>query len=195
MKQFYSFFYLYVPILTNQRTSNVRSNVTGNVTANSIKPNHPQNKKTMNTNMLGEITNEVVPWEVNQQCNLMNAIFSQVVNQRVQELQKEKCCGCKVDHPSQRRHKCLMMSEEEGWKSYGLEAIEHVLQQEILWKQFREAIRIMRLIPHKHAINHFQKLSSNHKTTLELLRDLMFKTSLSEYQDILGYLHYWQKEH
>ena len=55
--------------------------------------------------MLGEITDEVVPWEVNQQCNLMNAIFSQVVNQRVQELQKEKCCGCKVDHPSQRRHK------------------------------------------------------------------------------------------
>ena len=99
----------------------------------------------MNTNMLGEITDEVVPWEVNQQCNLMNAIFSQVVNQRVQELRKEKCCGCKVDHPSQRRHECLMMSEEEGWIGYGLEAAEHVLQQEILWKQFREAIRIMRL--------------------------------------------------
>ena len=43
--------------------------------------------------MLGEIIDEVVTWEVNQQCNLMNAIFSQVVNQRVQELRKEKCCG------------------------------------------------------------------------------------------------------
>ena len=144
--------------------------------------------------MLGEITGEVVPWEVNQQCNLMNAIFSQVVNQQVQELRKEKCCRCKIDHPS-RRHECLLMSEEEGWISYGLEAIEHVLHQEILWKQFREAIRIMRLIPHKHAIKHFQKLSSNHEATLELLRDLMFRTNLSEYQDILGYLHYWQKEH
>ena len=138
--------------------------------------------------MLGEITDEVVPWEVNQQCNLMNALFSQVVNQRVQELRKEKCCGCKVNHPSQRRHDCLMMGEEEGWINYGLEAIEHVLQQEILWKQFREAIRIMRLIPHKHAISHFKKLSSNHEATLELLRNLMFRTSLSEYQDILGYL-------
>ena len=39
--------------------------------------------------MLGEITDEVVPWEVNQQCNLMNAIFSQVVNHRVQELRKK----------------------------------------------------------------------------------------------------------
>ena len=65
----------------------------------------------------------------------------------------------------------------------------------ILWKQFRETIRIMRLIPHKHAINHFQKLSSNHETTLELLMDLQFKADLSEYQDIMGYLHYWQHEH
>ena len=64
--------------------------------------------------MLGEITGEVVPWEVNQQCNLMNAIFSQVVDHRVQEFCKEKCCGCKIDHPSQRRHDCLMMTEEEG---------------------------------------------------------------------------------
>ena len=146
--------------------------------------------------MLGEITDEVVPWEVNQQCNLMNAIFSQAVNQRVQELRKEKCCGCKVDHPSQRRHECLMMSEEESWINYGLEAIEHVIEKGIVWKQFREAIRIMRLIPHNHANNnHFQKLSSNHETTLEHLMDLVFKANLSEYQDILGYLHYWQQEH
>ena len=47
----------------------------------------------MNSKMLGEITDEVVPWEVNQQCNLMNAIFSQVVDHRVQELRKEKCWG------------------------------------------------------------------------------------------------------
>ena len=40
--------------------------------------------------MLGEITDEVVPWEIEQQCELMNAILSQVVDQRVQELRKEK---------------------------------------------------------------------------------------------------------
>ena len=80
-----------------------------------------------------------------------------------------------------------MMSDKEGWISYGLEAIEHAIEKGI---QFREAIRIMRLIPHKHATSHFQKLSSNHETTLELLMDLQFKADLSEYQDILGYLHY-----
>ena len=139
----------------------------------------------MNTNMLGEITDEVVPWEVNQQCNLMNAIFSQVVDHRVQELGKEKCCGCKIDHPSQRRHDCLMMTEE-GWITYGPEAIKNVLEKGILWKQFREAIRIMQFIPHEHARRHFQKLSSDCEATLELLMNLNSKTNLSEYQDILG---------
>ena len=80
-------------------------------------------------------------------------------------------------------------------RTYGIEAVEHVLQKGILWKQFREAIRIMQLIPHGHARKHFQKLPSHHEVTLELLRDLMFKADLFEYQDILGYLHYWQKEH
>ena len=145
--------------------------------------------------MIGEMTDEVVVWEVNQQINLMNAIFSQVVNHHVQKLRKEKCCGCEIDHPSQRRHDCIMMSEEESWITYGLEAIEHVLEHGILWKQFREAIRIMKLVPHEHILQHFQKLSSQYETTLELLTDLHFKADLSEYQDILGYLHYWKNEH
>ena len=87
-----------------------------------------------------------------------------------------------------------MMTKEEGWIAYDLEAIEHVLQQGILWKQFKEAIRIMQLIPHDHALQHFQKLSSNHEAALELLMDLMFKADLSKCQNTLGYLHYWQKE-
>ena len=145
--------------------------------------------------MIGEMTDDVVVWEVNQQINLMNAIFSQVVNHHVQKLRKEKCCGCEIDHPSQRRHDCIMMSEEESWITYGLEAIEHVLEHGILWKQFREAIRIMKLVPHEHILQHFQKLSSQYETTLELLTGLHFKADLSEYQDILGYLHCWKNEH
>ena len=120
-----------------------------------------------------EITDEVMPWEENCQCNLMNAIFSQVVKHQVQVLQKKKCCGCKIDHPSQQRHDCIMLTKEEGWITYGLEAIGHVPEQEILWKQFREAIRIMQFIPHDHTLQHFKKLSSNQEATLELLMDLI----------------------
>ena len=67
------------------------------------------------------------------------------------------------------------MMTKGGWITYVLEAVEYALQQGILWKQFREAIRIMQLIPHDHARKHFQKLSSDHEATLELVRDLMFK--------------------
>ena len=78
-----------------------------------------------------------------------------------------------------------MMTREEGWITYALEAVEHVLQQVTVWKQFREVIRIMKLISHEHVLQHFQKLSSI-IATLELLMDLMLKADLSENQDILG---------
>lgn len=43
------------------------------------------------------------------------------------KLVQEKCCGYKVNqvnHPNQRKHEWLMMSEEEAWLMHGLEAIE-----------------------------------------------------------------------
>ena len=66
--------------------------------------------------------NEVMPWEVRNLCYLMNAILSQAVDKEVNKLREELCCGCKVDHPSQIRHDCMMMSEEEGWIKHGKEA-------------------------------------------------------------------------
>ena len=67
---------------------------------------------------------EVMPWEVRNLCYLMNAILLQTVDKEVNKLRKELCCGCKVDHPSQRRHDCIMMSEEEGWIKHGKKAIK-----------------------------------------------------------------------
>ena len=143
--------------------------------------------------MIGEMVDEFVPWEVTQQINLMNAIFSQCIDLQLKKLQKERCCGCKIDHPNQRQHDCIMVSEEEGWITYGLEAVEHIFEKEILLKQFREAIRIMKLTPHEHVFQHYQKLKSNHVSAIELIMDV--KTKLTEYRDILGYLYYWQDEH
>ena len=94
---------------------------------------------------------------------------------------------CKIDHPSQRQHDCIMMSEE-GWITYGLEEVEHIFEKEILVKQFTEAIRIMKLPPHEHVRQHYQKLKSNHVSAIELIMDV--KTKLTEYRDTLGYLYY-----
>ena len=76
---------------------------------------------------------KVVPWEIENLCNLLNAIFSEAVGHEVDKLRQEKCCGCEVNHPRQRRHECLMMSEEEGWIMHGLEAIERIIKHEIVW--------------------------------------------------------------
>jgi hypothetical protein len=48
----------------------------------------------------------------------MNAIFQDAVNTQLQPR------GCEVDHPSERRHKCIMMPEDESWIMYGEEAVE-----------------------------------------------------------------------
>ena len=57
---------------------------------------------------------EIVPVEVRNLRDLMNAIFVEAVSDEVRKLRKEKCCGCLVNHPSQRRHECLMMTEKRA---------------------------------------------------------------------------------
>ena len=100
---------------------------------------------------------EMVPWEIRKLCELMNVIFTDVVNERVETLKKEKCYGCEVDHPSQRHHDCLMMSEDEAWMIYGAEAVQLIIQ-ELISKLFTEAICVMKLDPHDEVIRHLEKL-------------------------------------
>ncbi len=139
---------------------------------------------------------EAMPWEVRNLCYLMNAIFLQAVDKEVSKLRKELCYGCKKDHPSQRRHDCVMMSEEEGWIKHGKKAIKRVVENKILRKLFREGIRVMKLDYHEQVAEHFDNLTNHFETTLDLLRHLKFNSmGFTEYQDVLGYLRYWSEEH
>ena len=81
--------------------------------------------------------------------SLLEAIYAEAVACEVGKLAKERCCGCEYDHPSQRQHDCLMLSEQERWQSYGLEAIERVIVKRMVWREFVEAIRVMKLQYHK----------------------------------------------
>ena len=139
--------------------------------------------------------NEVVPWEIENLCNLLNAIFSEAVGHEVDKLRQEMCCGCKVNHPSQRRHECLILSEEEGWIMHGLEAIERIIKHEIVWKQFAEGFRvIMKLNYREYATEHFKNLTKNYEATQEFLKDLKFNSSFPEYKAIMGHLSYWSDD-
>ena len=53
--------------------------------------------------------------------SLLEAIYAEAVAREVGKLTKERSCGCEYDHPSQRQHDCIMLSEQERWQSYGLE--------------------------------------------------------------------------
>ena len=140
------------------------------------------------------IMDETVPWEIRNLCNLMNAIFYEATYCQVQKLQKEKCYACKINHPSQRRHDCLMLTQEEAWIMYGSEAVKLVIEHQTVSRHFTEAIRVMKLDPHPQVVDHFKSLTKDPETTAEFLKDLKHSDS-PEYQSILGYLKYWSMGH
>ena len=49
---------------------------------------------------------------------LIEVIYTHVVFTEIERFCEENCCGCKIDHPSQRQHDCLMLTEEEKWELY-----------------------------------------------------------------------------
>ncbi|CAB4003152.1 Hypothetical predicted protein [Paramuricea clavata] len=124
----------------------------------------------------------------------MNVVFFEAVVCEIWRLLKEKCPSCEDNHPSHRRHNCIMLSDEEGWLLHGLEEVEHVIENGILRKQFLEAIRVMKLEYYGRAKeHHYVNLTKDHKVTLDFLGNL--RGSFSDYQPILNYLMYWSKEH
>ena len=86
------------------------------------------------------------------------------------------------------------MSHEKGWIMHGMEAIERIIKHEIVWKQFVEAIRGMKLNYHEYATESYKNLTKNYEATLKFLKDLKFNSSFSEYKAILGYLSYWSED-
>ena len=138
---------------------------------------------------------EVMPSEMKNLCDLINAIFVETVSNQIEKLRTEKCCGCEVNHPSERKHDCLMMTEQERWITHGLEAIERAIDQDFVWKQFVEAIRVMKLNYHMCATEHYNALKENHEATLDFLMDLKESSNLSDNQPIVHYLSYWIDEH
>ena len=71
-----------------------------------------------------------MPSEMKNLRDLINAIYVETVSNQIEKLRTEKCRGCEVNHPSQRRHDCLIMTEQERWITHGLEAIGRAIDQD-----------------------------------------------------------------
>ena len=121
--------------------------------------------------------------------SLLEAIYAEAVAREVGKLTKERCCGCEYDHPSQRQHDCIMLSEQERWQSYGLEAIERVIVKRMVWREFVEAIRVMKLQYHKDVREHFDNFEKSPDSTFVYsLMDRRENTKDSEFESIFNYL-------
>lgn len=62
--------------------------------------------------------------------------YARKVREVVEDLTRKHCYGCRIDHPSQRTHSCLMMSDLEHLNMYFDDVMEEIDCQEVLnlWK-------------------------------------------------------------
>ena len=113
---------------------------------------------------------EVFSSEERSLCDLLNAIFASTVSNEIRKLRKERWCGCKVDHPSQRRHQSLMLSDKEAWEMYGFDAMRRI--SDTIWVQFIEAIRLMKMDYRGRIYEYFENMIRNSESTLGFLMNL-----------------------
>ena len=127
--------------------------------------------------------------------NLLEGIYANAVAHEVQKLCVESCNSCQVGHPSQRQHDCLMMNENERWQMYGLQAIERVNGKRMVWNEFAEAMRVLKLAVDRDLLEHLQQLEKDPDSTfVDSLMELHQNTENHELQGILNYLFHWRLE-
>jgi hypothetical protein len=93
--------------------------------------------------------------------NLLEGIYANAVAQEVERFCVESCNGCQTGHPSQRQHDCLVMNENERWQMYGLQAIERVNGKRMVWNEFAEAKRVLKLAVDRDVLEHLQQLEKD----------------------------------
>ena len=95
----------------------------------------------------------------------------------------------------QRQHDCLMMNENERWQMYGLQAIERVNGKRMVWNEFAEAMRVLKLAVDRDVLEHLQQMEKDPDSTfVDSLMELYQNTENHELQCILNYLFHWRLE-
>ena len=107
----------------------------------------------------------------------------------------ESCNGCQVGHLSQGQHDCFEMNENERWQLYCLQAIERVNAKRMVWSEFAEAMRVLKLRVDRDVLEHLQQLEKDPDSTfVDSLMELHQNTENHELQCMLNYLFHWRLE-
>ena len=88
-----------------------------------------------------------------------------------------------------------MMNENERWQMYGLQAIERVNGKRMVWNEFAEAMRVLKLAVDRDVLEHLQQLEKDPDSTfVDSLMELHQNTESHDLQCILNYLFHWRLE-
>ena len=78
---------------------------------------------------------------------------------------------------------------------YGLQAIERVNDKRMVWNEFAEAVRVLKLAVDRDVLEHLQQLEKDSDSTfVDSLMELHQNTENHELQCILNYLFHWRLE-
>ena len=88
-----------------------------------------------------------------------------------------------------------MMNENKRWQMYGLQAIERVNGKRMVWNEFAEAMRALKLAVDRDVLEHLQQMEKDPDSTfVDSLMELYQNTENHELQCILNYLFHWRLE-
>ena len=87
-----------------------------------------------------------------------------------------------------------MLTVEEKWSTYGLEAMERVNSKQMIWHLFLEAMRILKLKYYNSIVDHLNDLQRDPDSALLYsLMELHLDTGNTEFNSVLNYLSYWKE--
>ena len=86
----------------------------------------------------------------------------------VNRLCEKYCFGCDMGHCKPIYHDCIIMGDREKWFNYEGVAVRNVKQERKIWEEFKEALTLLGLRCHKHAVNRFKELEETPSMLLYL---------------------------
>jgi hypothetical protein len=114
--------------------------------------------------------------------NLLEGMYANAVAHEVQRRCVESCNGCQVGHLSQRQHDCLVMNENERLQMYGLQALERVNAKRMVWCEFAEAMRVLKLAVDRVVLEHLRQMEKDPDSTfVDSLMELHQNTETTNY--------------
>ena len=105
--------------------------------------------------------------------NIFHLVYTDECVGPIYEERQRQCYGCEVDHPSQRHHDCLMLTEEESWNLFYDQA-KDVVDAEEVWKKVLGVCYMMNIALHCSWKAYLPELYKLPCTTMYLMRCQLF---------------------